>query len=35
MATSEKTPIWLELKKAYIDDIFGKLQSYAIKWNSS
>lgn len=28
MATSEKTPIWLELKKEYIDDNFGKLQSY-------
>ena len=28
MATSEKTPIWLELKKEYIDDNFVKLQSY-------
>ena len=28
MATTEKTPIWLELKKEYIDDNFGKLQSY-------
>ena len=28
MAKEEKTPIWLDLKKEYIDDNFGKLQSY-------
>ena len=28
MATTEKTPIWLDLKKEYIDDNFAKLQSY-------
>lgn len=28
MATTEKTPLWLELKKDYIDDNFDKLQSY-------
>ena len=28
MATTEKTPLWLELKKEYIDDNFVKLQSY-------
>ena len=25
MATTEKTPLWLELKKDYIDDNFSKL----------
>ena len=28
MATTEKTPLWLELKKDYIDDNFSKLQVY-------
>lgn len=28
MATTEKTPLWLELKKEYIDDNFSKLQTY-------
>jgi hypothetical protein len=28
MTTIEKTPLWLELKKDYIDDNFGKLQVY-------
>lgn len=28
MATTEKTPLWLELKKEYIDDNFNKLQAY-------
>ena len=28
MATTEKTPLWLELKKEYIDDNFSKLQAY-------
>ena len=28
MATTEKTPIWLDLKKEYIDDNFAKLHSY-------
>ena len=28
MATTEKTPLWLELKKDYIDDNFCKLQVY-------
>ena len=28
MATTEKTPLWLELKKEYIDDNFAALQSY-------
>jgi len=28
MATTEKTPIWLDLKKEYIDDNFAKLQGY-------
>lgn len=28
MATTEKTPIWLDLKKEYIDDNFAKLQRY-------
>ena len=28
MATTEKTPLWLDLKKEYIDDNFDKLQSY-------
>lgn len=27
MATTEKTPLWLELKKEYIDDNFNKLQA--------
>ena len=28
MATTEKTPLWLDLKKEYIDDNFEKLQAY-------
>ena len=28
MPITEKTPIWLDLKKEYIDDNFAKLQSY-------
>ena len=28
MATTDKTPLWLELKKNYIDDNFSKLQVY-------
>lgn len=28
MATIDKTPLWLELKKEYIDDNFEKLQAY-------
>lgn len=28
MATSDKTPLWLELRKEYIDDNFDKLRSY-------
>ena len=28
MATTEKTPLWLDLKKEYIDDNFSKLQTY-------
>ncbi len=28
MATTDKTPLWLDLKKEYIDDNFGKLQTY-------
>lgn len=28
MATTDKTPLWLELKKEYIDDNFEKLQAY-------
>lgn len=28
MTTTEKTPIWLDLKKEYIDDNFAKLQVY-------
>ena len=28
MATTDKTPLWLDLKKEYIDDNFTKLQSY-------
>ena len=28
MATTDKTPLWLDLKKEYIDDNFAKLQSY-------
>ena len=28
MATTDKTPLWLDLKKEYIDDNFDKLQSY-------
>ena len=28
MAITEKTPLWLELKKNYIDDNFSKLQVY-------
>lgn len=28
MATTDKTPLWLELKKEYIDDNFTALQSY-------
>ena len=28
MATTEKTPLWLDLKKEYIDDNFDKLQTY-------
>ena len=28
MATTDKTPLWLDLKKEYIDDNFSKLQSY-------
>lgn len=28
MATTDKTPLWLELKKEYIDDNFSKLQDY-------
>lgn len=28
MATTEKTPLWLDLKKEYIDDNFNKLQAY-------
>ena len=28
MATTDKTPLWLELKKDYIDDNFSKLQVY-------
>lgn len=28
MATTDKTPLWLDLKKEYIDDNFNKLQSY-------
>lgn len=28
MATTEKTPLWLDLKKEYIDDNFSKLQKY-------
>ena len=28
MATTDKTPLWLDLKKEYIDDNFNKLQTY-------
>lgn len=28
MDTTEKTPLWLELRKEYIDDNFSKLQAY-------
>ena len=28
MATTSKTPLWLELKKEYIDDNFAALQTY-------
>ena len=28
MATIDKTPLWLDLKKEYIDDNFNKLQTY-------
>ena len=28
MTTSNKTPLWLDLKKEYIDDNFNKLQTY-------
>ena len=28
MATTDKTPLWLDLKKEYIDDNFEKLQTY-------
>jgi hypothetical protein len=28
MATTDKTPLWLDLKKEYIDDNFDKLKSY-------
>ena len=28
MPITEKTPIWLDLKKEYIDDNFAKLQGY-------
>ena len=28
MATTEKTPLWMEIKKEYIDDSFNKLQAY-------
>ena len=28
MPITEKTPIWLDLKKEYIDDNFAKLRSY-------
>ena len=28
MATTDKTPLWLELKKEYIDDNFAHLQTY-------
>lgn len=27
MATTDKTPLWLDLKKEYIDDNFDKLKS--------
>ena len=28
MNTTEKTPLWLDLRKEYIDDNFDKLQTY-------
>ena len=28
MAITDKTPLWLDLKKEYIDDNFNKLQTY-------
>ena len=28
MATTDKTPLWLDLKKQYIDANFNKLQTY-------
>ena len=28
MNTTEKTPLWLDLRKEYIDDNFAKLQTY-------
>ena len=31
MATTNKTPLWLDLKKEYIDDNFSKLQEYLRK----
>ena len=34
MATTDKTPLWLELKKEYIDDNFAALQTY-LKTNTN
>jgi len=35
MEQTEKTPIWLDLKKEYIDDNFAKLQSYLRNCNET